>query len=160
LLSEVPLSTAPPTLWLDADGAPRAVKEILFRVAERRGLDLVLVANSAQVLPRSPRIRQVQVGQGLDVADDWIAAHCRPGDVVITADVPLAATLVERGALVLQPRGQVLDASNVGERLAVRDFLDGMRGAGFDTGGPPPFGPTDRTRFANALDRLLTARLR
>ena len=154
------MAVSPPTLWLDADGAPRAVKEILFRTAERRGLDLVLVANSAQALPRSPHIRQVQVGQGLDVADDWIADHCQPGDVVVTADVPLAATLVARGALVLLPRGQVIDASNVGERLAVRDFLDGMRGAGFTTGGPPPFGPSDRTHFANALDRLLTARLK
>lgn len=149
-----------PTLWLDADGAPRAVKEILFRVAERRGLDLVLVANSAQAVPRSPRIRQVQVGQGLDVADDWIASHCAPGDVVITGDIPLAAELVARGALVLQYRGDVLDAGNVRERLAVRDFLDGARGAGLTTGGPPPFGVPDRTRFANALDRLLTARLK
>lgn len=151
---------SPPTLWIDADAAPRAVKEILYRAAERRGLDLVLVANSDQQIPRSPRIRQVRVAQGLDVADDWLVAHSAPGDVVITADIPLAAQLVARGVLVLQPRGDVLDEGNVGERLAVRDFLDGARGAGLQTGGPPPFGPADRTRFANALDRLLTARLR
>jgi uncharacterized protein YaiI (UPF0178 family) len=151
---------APFTLWIDADAAPRPVKEIAFRAAERRGFALVLVANAEQDVPRSRWIRAQRAERGLDAADDLIAARCAPGDLCVTADVPLAAILVEKGVTVLDPRGQVLDAGNVRERLAVRDFMDGVRGSGLATGGPPPFGPQDRARFANALDRLLTARLR
>jgi len=99
------------------------------------------------------------VGRGFDVADDYIVEHCAAGDIVITADIPLAAQVVEKGALVLKPRGEVLDADNVRQRLAMRDFMDEMRAAGMAGGGPPPFGNADRARFANALDRMLTARL-
>ena len=147
------------TLWIDGDAAPRAVKEIAFRAAERRGFALVLVANAEQALPRSRWIRQQRVGKGLDAADERIAALASPGDLCVTADVPLAAELVRRGVTVLDPRGAVLDEGNVRERLALRDFMDGMRESGLAGGGPPPFGPADRARFANALDRLLTARL-
>ena len=154
------MPAAPPTLWIDADAAPRAVKEIVFRTSERLALSVVLVANSAQVTPRSQRIRQVVVGKGLDVADDYIAEHCVEGDIVVTADIPLAAQVVEKGALVLKPRGELLDADNVRQRLAIRDFMDEMRAAGLAGGGPPPFGKQDRARFANALDRLLTQRMK
>jgi uncharacterized protein YaiI (UPF0178 family) len=154
------MSQQPPTLWVDADAAPRAVKEVLFRVAERLQLSLILVANSAQHLPRSRFIRQIVVGKGLDVADDHIVEHCSAGDVVITADIPLAAQLVEVGALVITPRGEQLDEGNVRQRLAMRDLMEEMRASGLAGGGPPPFGPQDKARFANALDRLITARLR
>lgn len=150
----------PPTLWVDADAAPRAVKEVIFRASERLELRVVLVANSAQHVPRSKLITQVVVGKGMDVADDHIVEHCAAGDVVITADIPLAAQLVDKGAHVLQPRGEPLDASNVRQRLAMRDFMEEMRAGGLAGGGPPPYSPQDKARFANALDRLLTARLR
>jgi len=149
-----------PTIWIDADAAPRAVKDVVFKAAERLGLDVVLVANSAQHLPRSPRIRQVVVGRGLDVADDYIVDHSAGGDVVITADIPLAAQLVDKGAHVLTSRGEQLDAQNVGQRLSMRDFMEELRAGGLAGGGPPPFGKQDKARFANALDRMLTARLR
>jgi hypothetical protein len=154
------VSQQPPTRWSDGDAAPRAVKDVVFRAAERLGLKVVLVANSAQHLPRSRFITQVVVGKGLDVADDHIVDHSDAGDIVITADIPLAAQLVEKGAHVLQPRGEALDASNVRQRLAMRDFMEEMRAGGLAGGGPPPFGPQDKARFANALDRMLTARLR
>ncbi len=153
------MSQQPPTLWVDADAAPRAVKEVLFRAAERLAIPVVLVANSAQHLPRSRFVSQVVVGRGLDVADDHIAAHCLEGDVVITADIPLAAQCVERGAVVLEPRGDLLDADNVRQRLSVRDLMEELRAGGLAGGGPPPYSTRDKTRFANALDRLLTARL-
>jgi uncharacterized protein YaiI (UPF0178 family) len=147
------------TLWIDADGAPKAVKEILFRVADRRLLPVRLVANRPQNLPRSPRISAIQVGMELDAADAYIAEHCEAGDLVVTGDIPLAALVVARGAVVLEPRGNLLDATSIGERLSVRDFQDELRGAWADTGGgPPPFGPKDRERFANALDRWLARR--
>lgn len=145
------------TLWIDADGAPRAVKEIVFRASERLRLPVIVVANRQQAVPRSSLVRFVQVAQGLDVADDYIVEHCQQGDVVISSDIPLAALLIEKGALVLQPRGELLDAENVRQRLNMRDFMDDMRAAGLAGGGPPPFGRTDHLRFANALDRLLTA---
>ena len=154
------MTQQPPTLWIDADAAPRAVKEVMFRASERLSLRVVLVANSALHLPRSKHITQVVVGKGMDVADDYIVDHCVEGDVVITADIPLAAQLVEKGAHVLQPRGEELDASNVRQRLAMRNFMEEMRAGGLAGGGPPPYGAQDKARFANALDRLLTARLR
>lgn len=145
-------------IWLDADAAPRDVKEILFRAARRREIQVVVVANRAQHVPQDPHIRFVEVSAGLDVADDHIVASCAPGDLVITADVPLAAAVIDRGATVIQPRGEVLDASNVGQRLSVRNFMDELRAGGLAGGGPPPFGQAERQRFANALDRLLTQR--
>ena len=148
-----------PTIWVDADAAPRACKEVLFKAADRRAVPVVLVANRWQQVPRSPHLSFVQVEQGLDVADDHIAANCAAGDLVITADIPLAAQVVERGAEVLQPRGELLDPANVRQRLSIRDHLDELRGAGIMTGGPPPYGARDKQRFANALDRWLTRAL-
>ncbi len=146
----------PFTIWLDADGAPRGCKEILFRTAIQRGVNLVVVANRWQQVPDSPWIRFQQVSAGLDVADDHIAARCQPGDIVVTSDVPLAAEVIAAGAVVLQHRGEELDESNVRQRLAMRDLLTELRASGLGGGGgPPPYGRNDRIRFSNALDRLL-----
>jgi len=145
-----------PTIWIDADGVPRACKEILFKASMRSGLKVVLVANRAQVTPRSTTVRCVQVGGGLDVADDYIAEHCQPGDLVITSDIPLAARVIEAEGTVIQFRGEPLTETNVRQRLAMRDFMDDLRGGGVMTGGPPPYGPKDKQRFANALDRWIT----
>jgi uncharacterized protein YaiI (UPF0178 family) len=145
------------TIWVDADAAPRAVKEILVRAAQRRRVEVVLVANRWIPKPKSAFVRTVQVGSGFDVADDYITEHCTEADLVITADIPLAAAVVAKGAVVLQPRGRFLTGENVGERLAVRDFKEELRASGVMTGGPPEFGKGDRQRFANALDRWLTA---
>ena len=148
------------TIWIDADAAPRAVKDACFQVGERRGIDVVLVANQRQSVPSSPRIQLVTVGSAFDAADDHIAEHCRAGDLVITADMPLAARIVAKGAMGLDPRGHVLTEDNVQERLSLRDLAQDLRDSGEMTGGPAPFGKKDRQRFVNALDRTLTALLR
>ncbi len=150
----------PFTIWLDADGAPGAVKEVLLRAAERRAVPLVLVANRPQRVPPSRWIRTVQVGAGLDVADDHIAAQCQPGDLVVTGDIPLAAEAVENGAIALDFRGDLLTLENVRQRLNMRDFMQEMRASGLAGGGPAAFGPRDKQRFANALDRFLTTQER
>ena len=147
-------------LWIDADAAPRDVKEIVYRAAERLRLETVLVANQRVVIPPGmPFVSAVRVDGGPDVADRHIAEHASPGDVAVTADIPLAAILVEKGVLVIDPRGEEYTPENVGERLSVRDFMDGLRGAGVDTGGSRPYGPKDKQAFAGALDRV-TARAR
>ena len=148
------------TIWVDADGAPRAVKEIVSRAAERRKIRAVFVANRWLQLPPSRFLQMVQVGAGMDVADDYIVQHCNADDLVITSDVPLAAEAVDKGAVVLEARGGILTADNVRRRLAMRDFNEELRASGIHTGGPPPFGKGERQRFANGLDRWLTARLR
>ncbi|HYO13378.1 MAG TPA: YaiI/YqxD family protein [Thermoanaerobaculia bacterium] len=148
-------------LWIDADAAPREVKEIVFRAARRLGLETVQVANRwLEAPPNHPFVRTVLVAGGPDVADRHIAENATSGDVVVTADIPLAALLVEKQILVIDPRGEEYTAENVGERLAVRDFMDGLRGAGVVTGGPQPYGPKDKQAFAAALDRVLTRALR
>jgi len=144
-----------PTLWIDGDGAPKACKEILFKASERTGVSVMLVANRAQYVPRIHTVRQQVVPGGLDVADDYIAERVQPGDLVITSDIPLAARVIEAGGTVIRFRGEPLTEANVRQRLAVRDLMDEMRGAGVMTGGPPPYGPKDKQRFANALDRWL-----
>lgn len=144
------------TIWLDGDAAPRAVKDIVFRAATKRRVAVVMVSNRWQKVPRSKWIRMVQVEGGLDRADEYIVEQLSAGDLVITADIPLAADAVEKGATVLRFRGEQLDASNVRQRLAVRDLMDDLRGAGVQTSGPPPFSTKDSQRFANALDRWLT----
>jgi uncharacterized protein YaiI (UPF0178 family) len=144
-------------LWIDADAAPRDVKEIVVRAAERLRLETVLVANQRLfVPPGTPLVTAVRVDGGPDVADRYIADHAEPGDVAVTADIPLAAALVGKGVLVIDPRGEQYTAENVGERLSVRDFMDGLRGAGVDTGGAAPYGARDKQAFAAALDRVLT----
>lgn len=148
-------------LWIDADAAPRDVKEIVFRAARRLEIRTVLVANQWLSTPMDhPFVSAVRVAGGPDVADRHIAEHAEPGDVAVTADIPLAARLVEKGVTVIDPRGEEYSEENVGERLAVRDFMDGLRGAGVETFGPRPYGPRDRQAFAAALDRALTRALR
>ena len=144
-------------LWVDADAAPRDVKEIVFRAAQRLGIETVLVANHRVQVPLAQTlITAVWVDGGPDVADRHIAAAAAPGDVAITADIPLAAALVEKQVFVIDPRGDEYTSENVGERLAVRNFMDGLRGAGVETGGPKGYGAREKQAFAATLDRILT----
>lgn len=144
-------------LWLDADAAPRDVKDICIRTAERLRLDTVLVANARlQIPPACAHVTVVRVAGGPDVADRHIAERAEPGDVAVTADIPLAALLVPKGVVVIDPRGEEYTPATIGERLSVRDFMDGLRGAGVDTGGHGAWGARERQAFANALDRALT----
>jgi len=143
-------------IWVDADACPNVIKHILFRAAERARIEVVLVANRDIRTPRSSHIRSVRVPGGFDVADRHIAERAAPGDLVVTADIPLAAQIVENGGVALDPRGELYTEENVRERLAVRDLMDELRSAGTVTGGPPTIGKSDRQRFANQLDRLLS----
>jgi uncharacterized protein YaiI (UPF0178 family) len=148
-------------LWLDADAAPRDVKEICFRASERLGLETVLVANQRLVLPLGYRfLSTVRVEGGPDVADDYIAANAMSGDVAVTADIPLAAILVPKGVIVIDPRGDEYTPEIIGERLSVRNFMDTLRSTGVETGGHAPYGSREKQAFANALDRVLTRALR
>ncbi|HEV2852051.1 MAG TPA: YaiI/YqxD family protein [Thermoanaerobaculia bacterium] len=148
-------------LWIDADAAPREVKEIAFRAAKRLQLEAVQVANQwLSDPPGNPFVSTVRVAGGPDVADRHIADHAQPGDVAVTADIPLASRLVEKQVAVIDPRGYEYTEENVGERLAVRDLMDGLRGAGLETGGPRPYTPKDKQAFSAALDRVLTRALR
>ena len=142
-------------IWVDADACPRVIKEILYRVAERTGIEVVLVANQALSTPGSRHIRSVQVAGGFDVADDYIMQQVSEDDLVITADIPLAAELVAKGAGVLSPRGERYTTENIRQKLNMRDFMETMRASGEATGGPPPLGPADRKAFADQLDRLV-----
>ena len=142
-------------IWVDADACPAVVKDILYRAAERARVPLTLVANHALRTPPSPFIRSVQVPRGFDVADHEIARRVEPGDLVVTADIPLAAQVIERGGHALDPRGELFSAETIRERLTMRDFMDELRASGVQTGGPPPLAQGDRQRFANQLDRLL-----
>ncbi len=144
------------TIWVDADATPAAVTEILVRASLKREVDVVLVANRWLPQPRSHRVSTVTVAAGADVADDYIAEHCQAGDLVITADIPLAARVVDREAEVITAYGRELDADNVREALSVRDFKEELRDMGVMTGGPPPYGPSQKQAFANALDRWIT----
>ena len=147
-------------LWLDADAAPRDVKDVCLRAAERLKLDTVLVANQRLMLPLGyAHVTAVRVDGGPDVADRYIVEHAEPGDVAVTADIPLAALLVPNGVAVIDPRGEEYTAESIGERLSVRNFMDGLRGAGVDTGGHGAWGAwgaREKQAFANALDRVLT----
>lgn len=147
-------------IWIDADACPRVIKEIVFRASERLDVPVCLVANTSLAKHHSRLITSVEVPGGFDVADDYIAEHAAPGDLVITADIPLAARIVARGAVGIDPRGELYTEENVGERLSVRDLMTELRGAGMVQGGPAQFGATDRQRFASSLDRLLTRLLR
>lgn len=144
------------TIWIDADACPRVVKEIVFRASERLQIPVCLVANAGLEKHRSRLVRCVVVSGGLDAADDYIAEHAAAEDLVITADIPLAARIVRKGGTALDPRGELFTDENVGERLSVRDLMQGLREEGVVQGGPAPFGMQDRQRFASALDRTLT----
>ena len=144
------------TIWVDADACPRVIKEILYRAAERVEVELVLVANRPLYTPPSRFIRSMKVGAGFDVADRHIADAVQKGDLVITADIPLAADVVDKGGLALNPRGELYNEENIRERLAMRDLMDQLRSTGMETGGPAEFSKKDRMAFANSLDRILT----
>lgn len=143
------------TIWVDADACPVVIKEMLFRAAERTRIPLVLVANQFLRTPPSAVIRSVQVASGFDEADDYLVEEACSGDLVITADIPLAARLLAKEVEVITPRGQAMTAANIGERLAIRDFLDTLRGSGIQSGGPATMNQADKQQFANALDRWL-----
>jgi len=144
-------------LWLDADAAPRDVKEVCFRASERLELDTVLVANQRVPIPPGyTHLSTIRVGDGADIADHYIAEHAEKGDVVVTADIPLAAILVPKGVVVIDPRGEEYTPEIIGERLSVRNFMDGLRTSGVETGGHAAYGAREKQAFANALDRALT----
>ena len=142
-------------MWVDADACPAVIKDIIYRAAERLKIQTTLVANMPLRTPPSPYIRALQVPRGFDVADNEIVKRIEAGDLVITADIPLAADVIERGAHALNPRGEFYTPDNIRERLELRNFLDGLRGSGVQTGGPAPFDQADRKRFADQLDRFL-----
>jgi hypothetical protein len=143
-------------ILVDADALPGVIKEILFRAAQRRRLPLILVANKNLQVPLSDFIRTIRVGQGFDVVDDAIVEMVQPGDLVVTADIPLAAKVVEKGANALNPRGALYDKDTIQAALTMRNLLYELREGGLATGGPPPMSRRDREAFANSLDRLLT----
>lgn len=145
-------------IWVDADACPVVIKEILFKAAERTATHTSLVANQQIHVPRSPYIHSMQVSSGFDVADNEIVSRVEAGDLVITADIPLAAEVIEKGAHALNPRGELYTSQNIKARLNMRDFLDSLRGSGIDTGGPPALNQADRKAFADNLDRLLARR--
>ena len=147
-------------IWIDADACPRVIKEIVFRASERLDIPVCLVANTSLAKHHSRLIESVLVEGGFDVADDYIAEHAAPNDLVVTADIPLAARIVAKGAVGLDPRGELYTEDNVGERLSMRDLMMELRGAGMVQGGPAQFGATDRQRFASSLDTLLTRMIR
>lgn len=142
-------------IWVDADATPGVIKDILFRAAERRRIATTLVANKLLRVPPSPYLHALQVPAGFDVADNEIARRVQPGDLVITADIPLAARVIERGAHALNPRGEFYSPENIRERLNMRDFMEALRGSGVAVSGPPALSQSDRQAFANALDRFL-----
>ena len=142
-------------IWVDADACPRVIKEILFRAADRVQIPVTLVANQQIPVPGSPHIRSIQVASGFDVADNYIVQQVEAGDLVITADIPLADEVINKGGLALNPRGELYTRENIRQRLNMRDFMETMRASGMDTGGPPAFSQADRMAFANQLDRLL-----
>jgi len=143
------------TIWVDADACPGVIKEILYRAAKRQEIPLVLVANQPLQTPPSRHIRSVQVSAGFDVADNYIVQQCQPGDLVITADIPLADEVIAQGGMALNPRGELYTKENIRQRLNMRDFMDTLRSSGINTGGPLPLSHSDRQAFANQLDRLL-----
>ena len=145
-------------IWVDADACPVVIKEILYRVAERTKLPLTLVANQWLKTPPYPSIRAIQVPKGFDVADNYIVDQAVAGDLVITADIPLAAGAIEKGALALNPRGELYTKENIKQTLDMRNFMETLRNSGVETGGPPTFNQADRQNFANQLDRLLAKR--
>lgn len=146
------------TIWVDADACPVVIKEILFKAAQRTKVPLTLVANHFMRVPVNANIQFRQVEAGFDVADNWIVLNCEPEDLVVTADIPLASEVVAKGALALNPRGELYTQSNIKQRLNMRDFMDTLRSSGIQTGGPDALNQKDRQAFANQLDRWLVRR--
>ena len=146
-------------IWVDADACPVVIKEILFKAAERTGILVTLVANHSIHIPPSRHIKFLQVSRGFDVADNEIVNRLQQGDLVITGDIPLAAEVIEKGGLALNPRGELYTVDDIKARLAMRDLMDTLRGSGIDTGGQAPMNQNDRKTFANHLDRLIAKTL-
>lgn len=147
-------------IWVDADACPNVIKEVLYRAADRTATTITFVANQFLRVPPSPYLRTLQVPAGFDVADNEIVRRCQPGDLVITADIPLAAEVIEKGAAALNPRGERYSPATIRERLTMRDFMDTLRSSGVQTGGPAAMSPRDRQQFANELDSWLTQQKR
>jgi uncharacterized protein YaiI (UPF0178 family) len=145
-------------IYVDADACPKVIKEILYRAAERARIELILVANQPLTVPRSAFISSRTVEQGFDVADQAIIGWAESGDLVVTADIPLAAAVVAKGVGAINPRGELYTSENVRQQLSMRDFMTDLRGAGIDTGGPASFNQRDRQAFANQLDLILARR--
>lgn len=144
-------------IWVDADACPKVIKEILYRAAQRTGTLTTLVANQPLSVPKSPFLKTRQVAPGFDVADNEIARCAQAGDLVVTADIPLAAQVIDQGCVALSPRGELYTRENIRPRLNMRDFMDSLRASGVDTGGPPPLNQSERREFGNQLDRFLVA---
>jgi len=142
-------------IYIDADACPRVIRDILFKASQRTKTPLTLIANHSQTTPTTPWINSIQVSSGFDEADDEIVRRCEQGDLIITSDIPLAAELIEKGGLVLTPRGERYTANDIGARLNMRDFMETMRSSGIQSGGPAPLNNQDKMEFANQLDRLL-----
>lgn len=147
-------------IWIDADACPKVIKEIVFRASERLKIAVCLVANKGLAKHHTKLIGSVTVGESPDAADDYIVQHAAPDDLVITADIPLAARIVEKGGVAIDPRGELYSEENIGERLSMRDLMQELRMAGVVQGGPAQFGLSDRNRFASSLDRTLTRMVR
>jgi len=147
------------TIWVDADACPKAVKEVLFRASLRTKTHIILVANSFLAIPPSPFIRTIKVEHGFDVADNYIVCHLKAGDLVITADIPLAAEVIAKEARALNPRGELYTPHNIKQTLGVRNMMEQLRSSGLITGGPSSFGMKEKMAFANALDRILAKKL-
>lgn len=143
-------------MWVDADACPKVIKEIIYRAAQRTQMMTYFVANQSMYLPTSPYLRSMQVESGFDSADNYIIEKAQKNDLIITADIPLAAKVVEKGAVALNPRGEFYSQHNIGEILKLRDFMTTLRESGIETGGPSSLRQNDRQAFANQLDRLLT----
>lgn len=144
-------------IFVDADACPGAIKEILFRAVRRTGVSLTLIANHSMQVPDHPSIRLVTVGGGFDAADNEIVRRCEAEDLVVTADIPLAAEVIEKGGSVVTPRGERYTKESIRQRLNLRDFMDTMRSSGLQTGGPPALSHRDRKAFADQLDRWLAS---
>lgn len=142
-------------IWVDADACPKIIKEHLFKTSIRLNIPLCLVANAYMQIPLHAMISFIKVDSGADVADMYIAEHVKPNDLVITADLPLAAEVVGKGTMAINPRGELYDEDNIGERLSMRDFMQELRDGGLVTGGPDSFGPKDKEKFANSLNKIL-----
>ncbi len=143
-------------IWIDADACPKIIKEHIFKIAASKKLHVTLVANSQMWIPHSPLFNLIQVDQGADVADNYIVENCSSEDLIITADIPLADHIVKKGAIAINPRGEVYTEENISERLSIRDFMQDLRDSGLQTGGPPPFGTKDKAEFANSLNKILS----
>ncbi len=146
-------------LWVDADACPNVIKNILFRAAERVEIPCILVANQAISIPPSKWIERRVVSSGFDVADNYIVDNINPQDLVVTADIPLAADVIDKGGLAINPRGELYTKENIKQRLSMRDFMEQMRSSGLQTDGPASFNQQDRMAFANTLDKLLAKKL-